>query len=206
MSIITSLHRPAQLYARLNMHSYRAGLTALILTFILGAVSNSLSFFVYYSSMIWTSQPLEPVDFIMSGIMSFPGIITFILAGSVILGLIFRHVMHEHLLFSVPFTIVSISNVPFYLLSLCDSWLFLMILFDPLNIIPTGYVQTIGILLTFVVPIAQILIFCWYMARGILATTKIRVRYTVLIAVITLVITGFVQDIIFLVRHFWLNM
>ncbi len=211
MSIITSLHKPAQLYARLNMYSYRAGLIVFILTFVLGTVSNFFSFFVFNrpfdASPDWLS---ELTSFMMPGIPLILGKITFFLVGSVILVLIFRYVIREQVGFCVPFTVVGISYVPYYLLGLCCYWIGLMLVYDPLDVFlyHSGFLHLhVGdFLLRFVSPIVTTLVFCWYMTSGTLAVTKIRVRYAVLIAVVIFVITWFVQNVVFLACHFWLNM
>ncbi len=206
MSIITSLHKPAQLYARLNMNSYRTGLTALILTLVLGDVVVFFTLFALNHPLdLSPDRLLNLVSSMMPGILQIVWLLTFIFATSVTLALIFRYVIHQPVGFSVPFTIVSISYVPYGLLRLCIYWLILMVLFDPFSIVPKEVSSTLPTSLTFLYSLTT-LIFYWYLVRGILAVTKLQMRYAVLIAVAAFVIVWIVSYVEIAVYAFLLYM
>lgn len=207
MSILTSLHKPVQLYARLNMHSCRTGLIVFTLTFILLTVSTILCFFMMFSPLDTMQIWLPALSSVMRGsIPMFLGIITFFFASSAILALILRHVTHEQVKFSVPFTIASISFAMYWLIRGCLSWILtLLLVFDPFNILQTSEYVSIIDTIIFVSCISAVVVFFWYMTRGILAVTKLQVRYAVLIAVVTFVIAGIVSVIEIPVYFFLLN-
>ncbi len=189
-SIITSLHRPDQLYARLDLHRYRTGLNAFILTIVLTTVSVFLAFnpeIVFFMnnppSLVWQVWSPKLSFFIMTSIPMILGNITLFLASSVILALIIRYFFHESIGFSVPFTIASISCAAYFLLCECVRWIVLVLLaFNPSYDLHVGGYLYFTVILNFVLLIAVILVFFWYMARGIVATFGVPARYAILIS------------------------
>jgi hypothetical protein len=203
-SIITSLHRPDQLYACLDMHNYRTGLYVFVLSIVLSTISVFLAynpeiglFINNPPSIVWQYWSPQLSIFILAYIPSVLKNMMFIFASSVILAFIIRYIFQKSARFSASFTIASISCAAYFLLGECVRWIALVLLaFNPsYDIQVSGHLYII-VILNSVLALAVISVFLWYMARGTVAIFGVPIRYAILISCVTFAIAQAVSFVV----------